>query len=118
MDSNFLSLLLNNIGFIFTFIGRVIAVYVAWGITENRIKRGYYYFNQQKPTGFSIAPPYNLNLKQVLCYVFMPASLLINGSSQVYIRLFVKDTKYANDFSKSYTVDSAHVNTGSQFPSP
>lgn len=64
------------------------------------------YFDQAKPNDFSAPGPYNLSGKEVSCFVFLPGAL----ANQIYIRLFVKDTEFRNDFSEALNVNPSTVN--------
>ena len=68
------------------------------------------YFSQVTPNGFTTPGPYNLSRKQVSCFVYLPSGLATNGDHQTYIRVFVKDTKFANDFSTAVNIDPSVVN--------
>jgi hypothetical protein len=67
------------------------------------------YFDQRAPNGFNIRGPYNLTGKQVSCFVYLPGGLAPEGNPQAYIKLFVKDKKFANDFSKAVDIDASHL---------
>lgn len=62
------------------------------------------YFNKTILNGFSSPGPYNLEGKQISCFVYLP-----HGLETTFIRIFVKDTKYANDFSKVVDINSSNI---------
>src|SRR5258706_544365 len=68
------------------------------------------YFDQVPPNGFSVPGPYNLSGKRVSCFVFLPSRLATEDNHQTYIRIFVKDTKFANDFSTAVNIDPSVTN--------
>ena len=45
----------------------------------------------------------------VTCYVYLPPGLAPGGTSPGYIRVFVKDTQYRNDFSDAITIGPSTV---------
>ena len=53
--------------------------------------------------------PHNLGGATVACYVYLPPALAPGGSSPGYIRVFVKDTQYRNDFSDLVTIGPSTV---------
>jgi hypothetical protein len=63
------------------------------------------YFDQGTPNGFSVLGPYNLRGKRVSCFVFLPSGLATGDDYQNYVRIFVKDIKFANDFSTAIKID-------------
>lgn len=67
------------------------------------------YFDQSKPNGFSAPGPYDLRGKTVSCYVFFPSTLATGDNVPPYVRLFVKDKKFANAFSQAVSIDPQHT---------
>lgn len=68
------------------------------------------YFNNAIPEGFVVPGPYNLTGKLVSCFIYLPSELASGGSAQVYIRLFVKDKDFRNQFSNALDISSSNVN--------
>ncbi len=67
------------------------------------------YFSQAAPNGFDAPGPYNLAGKRVSCYVYLPSGLANGGAQQAYIRIFVKDVNFHDDFSTAVTIDQTTV---------
>lgn len=68
------------------------------------------YFSQAAPNGFDTPGPYNLARKRVSCYVYLPSGLAGGGAQLAYIRIFIRDVSYHNDFSTAVTIDQTAVN--------
>jgi hypothetical protein len=66
------------------------------------------YFPDARPEGIGLSPPYNLTGKQVSCFVYMPTGLVPDGTNQGYLRLFVKDDAFRNQYGEpvGVTIDN------------
>lgn len=67
------------------------------------------YFSQAAPNGFDTPGPYNLKGKRVSCYVYLPSGLANGGAQQPYIRVFVKDVNFHDDFSTAVAINQTTV---------
>jgi len=67
------------------------------------------YFNSAVPEGFSNPGPYNLTGKRVSCYVYAPARLAKKDVRPAYIRIFVKDSKFANQAGDAVDITESNV---------
>lgn len=68
------------------------------------------YFSGNIPEGFNQPGPYDLTAKQISCFVYLPTGLDVEGAPSAYVRLIVKDAKFANQFSKAVDVTKDNVN--------
>ena len=66
------------------------------------------YFSQP-PQGFDSSGPYDLTGKQLSCYVFLPPGLATDKNT-AYVRLILKDNKFANIFSEGVDVTPPNTN--------
>jgi hypothetical protein len=67
------------------------------------------YFDSSVPDGIDRPGPYNLKDKRVSCYVYMPAGLVKQGSPPVTLQIFVKDSKFANQYGNPVDITSSNV---------
>ncbi len=68
------------------------------------------YFSAHIPEGLNEPGPYDLTSKRVSCFVFLPAGLNAVGSPNAYVRLMVKDQKYANEMSDAVDITDQNIN--------
>lgn len=64
------------------------------------------YFNNAIPQGFDQPGPYDLTGKTVSCYVYLPSELIASGDPQAYVRLFVKDQSFHNQYGTALDITS------------
>lgn len=57
------------------------------------------YFTSAVPQGINTLGPYDLTDHQVSCYVYLPSDLAPKGDPQAYVRIFVKDDQFRNQYS-------------------
>lgn len=62
------------------------------------------YFGGAVPQGMPNPGPYDLTGKEVSCYVWVPASLVSQGDPETYIKLFVKDEAFHNQYSTALDI--------------
>lgn len=67
------------------------------------------YFTSAVPQGMDTLGPYDLTDHQVSCYVYLPAELVSTGNPQAYVRIFVKDEQFRNQFSELVNITAANA---------
>ncbi len=68
------------------------------------------FFDTSPPAGRPPAATYDLaSGAQVTCSVYIPHTLTVIGPFETFVRIFVKDSAYANSYSTYINIDAAHV---------
>jgi hypothetical protein len=67
------------------------------------------YFDSSIPEGIDMPGPYDLKGNRVSCFVYAPSELVSSGNPPVYVRIFVKDVKFANQRGEAVDITEANV---------
>ncbi len=68
------------------------------------------FFDAHPPAGRPPAATYDLSGgAQVTCFVYIPHALTVIGPFETFVRIFVKDSAFANSYSTYINIDAAHV---------
>jgi hypothetical protein len=62
------------------------------------------YFDSSVPEGIDGPGPYDLEGNRVSCFIYIPLGLVANDNPPVYVRIFVKDGKFANQFAEAVDI--------------